>query len=41
MVKKQQMTSLPKTSSLERFELGFEFNQTLQEIKHDLRRRTI
>lgn len=41
MVKKQQMTSLPKTSSLERFALGFEYNLTLQEIKHDLRRRTI
>ncbi len=41
MVNKQQMTSLPKTSSLERFTLGFEYNQTLQEIKRDLRSRTI
>lgn len=41
MVKNQQMTSLPKTSSLERFSLGFEYDQTLQEIKRNIKMRTI
>ncbi len=30
-----------KTSSLERFSLGFEYNKTLQEIKREVRIRTI
>lgn len=30
-----------KTSSLERFSLGFEYNKTLQEIKREVRMRTI
>ena len=30
-----------KPSSLERFSLGFEYNKTLQEIKRDVRMRTI
>ena len=41
MVKNQQMISLPKTSSLERFSLGFEYDQTLQEIKRNIKMRTI
>ena len=30
-----------KTSSLDRFSLGFEYNKTLQEIKREVRMRTI
>ncbi len=30
-----------KTSALERFTLGFEYNKTLQEIKREVRARTI
>jgi len=30
-----------KTSSLERFSLGFEYNKTLQDIKREVRARTI
>ena len=30
-----------KTSSLERFSLGFEYDKTLQEIKREVRIRTI
>lgn len=30
-----------KTSALERFSLGFEYNKTLQEIKREVRVRTI
>jgi len=30
-----------KPSSLERFSLGFEYNKTLQEIKRDVRMRTV
>lgn len=41
MVKKQQITSPLKTSALERLSLGFEYDKTLQEIKYDVRRRTI
>lgn len=30
-----------KTTSLQRFNLGFEYNKTLQEIKREVRMRTI
>lgn len=30
-----------KTSALDRFSLGFEYNKTLQEIKREVRARTI
>lgn len=30
-----------KTTTLERFPLGFEYNKTLQEIKREVRARTI
>jgi len=39
--KSTQSTHLDKTSSLERFTLGFEYNKTLQEIKRDVRVRTL
>lgn len=41
MVKKQQMTSHPQTTALDRFTLTFEYDKTLQEIKRDVRNRTI
>jgi hypothetical protein len=45
MVKKQQIESYTSsaidTSALERFSLGFEYNKTLQEIKREVRIRTI
>jgi len=41
MVKKQQMTNPLKTSSLERFSLGFEYDKTLVEIKQNVRSRTV
>lgn len=41
MVKKQQIESNQGTSVLERFSLGFEYNKTLQEIKREVRIRTI
>ena len=34
-------TEPQKTSRLERFNLGFEYNKTLQEIKREVRMRTI
>ncbi|HWT39737.1 MAG TPA: hypothetical protein VN081_00445 [Dongiaceae bacterium] len=34
-------TAPAKTSALERFNLGFEYNKTLQEIKREVRMRTI
>lgn len=34
-------TTPHKTSSLDRFSLGFEYNKTLQEIKREVRMRTI
>jgi len=35
-------TTVPqKTSALDRFSLGFEYNKTLQEIKREVRLRTI
>jgi len=41
MVKKQQIETSHNPSSLERFQLGFEYNKTLQEIKREVRIRTI
>lgn len=41
MVKKQQITTIQKTSALDRFSLAFEYDKTLQEIKRDVRVRTI
>jgi len=43
MVQKQQIQNhpLPATSQLERFSLGFEYDKTLQEIKRNVRVRTI
>jgi hypothetical protein len=44
MVKKQQIQTpqtIPAVSQLEHFVLGFEYDKTLREIKHDVRTRTI
>lgn len=41
MVKAQQIQTLQSVSQLERFVLGFEYDKTLREIKHDVRSRTI
>ncbi|MEO6109409.1 MAG: hypothetical protein ABIP50_00135 [Candidatus Saccharimonadales bacterium] len=41
MVKKQQITTNTNTSALDRFSLSFEYDKTLQEIKRDVRVRTI
>ena len=35
------VTAPLKRSSLDRFSLGFEYNKTLQEIKREVRARTI
>ena len=40
MVKKQQIQTLPITSQLERFSLGFEYNKTIQEVRREVRART-
>jgi hypothetical protein len=41
MVNKLQSTTNQTPSVLERFSLGFEYNKTLQEIKREVRMRTI
>lgn len=44
MVKKQQTSQVSeptKTTALDRFALSFEYNKTLQEIKREVRIRTI
>ena len=41
MVNKQQMTHNHSLSALDRFSLGFEYDKTLQQIKRDVRTRTI
>ena len=41
MVNKQQIESTQKPSSLDRFALSFEYNKTLQEIKREVRIRTM
>jgi len=38
---KQQIQNTQTTSALDRFSLGFEYNKTLQEIKREVRHRTI
>lgn len=41
MVQKQNIKAINnKTSQLERFSLGFEYDKTLQQVKHDIRIRT-
>lgn len=40
MADKQQVKSRRKVSELERFNLGFEYDKTLQEIKREVRHRT-
>lgn len=40
MVKDNQIQVSPTASALERFNLGFEYNKTLQEVRRDVRRRT-
>lgn len=41
MVNKQQIETTHRPSALDRFTLGFEYNKTLQEIKREVRDRTI
>lgn len=41
MRNKQQIETLQTPSALDRFSLSFEYNKTLQEIKRDVRVRTI
>jgi hypothetical protein len=41
MVNKQQITTITKPSALDRFSLSFEYDKTLQEIKREVRIRTI
>ena len=41
MSKKQQIESHQTPSALDRFSLGFEYDKTLQEIKREVRIRTI
>lgn len=40
MAKKQQIQAI-NTSKLERFSLGFEYDKTIREVKHDMRVRTL
>lgn len=41
MSTKQQMKSTKTMSQLERFNLGFEYDKTLQQVKHDVKVRTL
>ena len=41
MAQKQQIHTIETTSKLERFNLGFEYNKTLQEVKREVRFRTL
>lgn len=41
MSNKQQIAHSQNPSALDRFALSFEYNKTLQEIKRDVRIRTI
>ncbi len=41
MSNKQQMGHANTASRLERFNLAFEYNKTLQEIKREVRLRTV
>ena len=41
MGQKQQIQTTETISKLERFNLGFEYNKTLQEVKREVRFRTL
>ena len=41
MSSKQQIQSTTTTSQLERFSIGFEYDKTLQQVKREMRIRTI
>ncbi|MEI7918564.1 MAG: hypothetical protein WCH58_04230 [Candidatus Saccharibacteria bacterium] len=41
MSQKQQIQTIQSPSKLESFNLGFEFDKTLQQVKHDVRFRTL
>jgi len=41
MEQKQQMSTTHTTSKLERFVLGFEYDKTLQQLKREVRIRTL
>lgn len=41
MANKQTITTTSKPSALDRFDLGFEYNKTITEIKREVRVRTI
>lgn len=41
MVNKQQIETIHKPSALERFNISFEFDKTLTEVKRDVKNRTI
>jgi hypothetical protein len=41
MVQKQQIQTIDTLSQLERFSLGFEYDKTLQQVKHEMHARTL
>jgi hypothetical protein len=41
MVRKQQVKTKDMISQLEQFALGFEYDKTLKQVKHDVRIRTL
>lgn len=41
MAKKHQIQATDTASKLERFSLGFEYDKTLREVKHDMHVRTL
>jgi len=41
MTQKQQIQTISPVSQLERFNLGFEYDKTLRELKHEMRIRTL
>jgi hypothetical protein len=41
MSNKQQIGTINNSSQLERFNLGFEYDKTIQQVKHDVRVRTL
>jgi hypothetical protein len=41
MTKQQQIQPVSSISQLERFTLGFEYDKTLQEVKREVRTRTL
>jgi hypothetical protein len=41
MEEKQQITTTHTSSKLERFVLGFEYDKTLQQLKREVRIRTL